>query len=85
MDRALQPSNPDASRPTVAPELPEEMDVIPNLKLRLPPCSRCQGKMIMDKESGDSTCFTCGGIVYAVEPLNRETPRPISHAGQSLN
>ena len=40
--------------------------------------------MILDKETGDSTCFTCGSIVYAVEP-DRATSRPISHAGQTLN
>ena len=51
----------------------------------LPPCSRCKGKMILDKESGDSTCFTCGSTVYAAEPLDRESRRTISHAGQVLN
>jgi hypothetical protein len=40
--------------------------------------------MILDKESGDSTCFTCGSTVYAVEP-DRGVSRPISHGGQSLS
>ena len=57
-----------------------------NLKPSLPRCSRCQGKMILDQESGDRTCFTCGHILYAVEPLERhQRTRPVSHAGQSLN
>lgn len=59
--------------------------MIQNLKTNLPRCARCQGKMILDKESGDSTCFTCGSVVYASEPVDREINRPISHAGQSLN
>jgi hypothetical protein len=41
--------------------------------------------MILDKESGDSTCFTCGSVVYALEPMELQTSRPISHAGQTLN
>jgi hypothetical protein len=40
--------------------------------------------MILDKESGDTTCFTCGSVVYAVEP-DRAVTRPISHGGQSLS
>ncbi len=59
--------------------------MIPNLNQNLPRCNRCQGKMILDKGTGDSTCFTCGSVVYAVEPTDRELTRPISHAGQSLN
>ena len=59
--------------------------MISNLKHSLPPCPRCHGKMILDKETGDSTCFTCGSVVYAAEPIDRERPRPISHAGQSLS
>ena len=56
-----------------------------NFKHGLPRCARCKGKMILDKESGDSTCFTCGSVTYAVEPLDREVKRTISHAGQILN
>jgi hypothetical protein len=59
--------------------------LIQNLKPSQPRCARCQGKMILDSQSGDSTCFTCGSVVYAVEPADREVNRPISHAGQSLN
>ena len=59
--------------------------MIPKIKPSQPRCTRCQGKMILDKESGDSTCFTCGGVAYAIQPLDRENTRPISHAGQSLN
>ena len=58
--------------------------MIQNLKTNLPRCSRCRGKMILDKESGDSTCFTCGGVVYAVVP-DREIARPVSHGGQLLS
>jgi hypothetical protein len=55
-----------------------------SIKSTLPPCSRCHGKMILDSDSGDSTCFSCGHTVYAVAPSERAS-RPISHAGQSLN
>ena len=55
----------------------------PNVKPTLPRCVRCRGKMILDKATGDATCFTCGGTVYAAEP-DRTLARPISHAGQNL-
>jgi hypothetical protein len=56
-----------------------------NVKTNLPPCARCKGKLLLDKASGDSVCFNCGGIVYALEPLEREVRRITSHAGQILN
>lgn len=58
--------------------------MIPPLKANLPRCTRCHGKMILDKETGDSTCFTCGSVVYSVEP-DRGIMRPISHGGQNLS
>jgi len=67
------------------PDTPRGDVLIQNLKTTLPRCARCRGKMILDKETGDSTCFTCGSVVYAMEPTDRELTRPISHAGQSLN
>jgi hypothetical protein len=53
-------------------------------KSNLPPCARCRGKMILDSDSGDTTCFSCGHIVYAVTPSDLPS-RPISHAGQKLS
>ncbi|HWC30200.1 MAG TPA: hypothetical protein VG845_08980 [Dehalococcoidia bacterium] len=42
--------------------------------------------MLLDQESGDHTCFTCGHVKYAVEPLERhERTRAASHGGQNLN
>jgi hypothetical protein len=55
-----------------------------SIKSNLPPCARCNGKMILDSDSGDSSCFSCGHVVYAVAPSDRPS-RPISHAGQSLS
>jgi hypothetical protein len=40
--------------------------------------------MILDEETGDSACFTCGNVVYATTPTNWATQRVISHAGQNL-
>ena len=56
----------------------------PNYKTTLPRCARCHGRMILDKESGDSTCFSCGGVVYKVPP-DAEITRPVSHGGQRLS
>lgn len=54
-------------------------------KNSLPPCSRCKGKLLLDKATGDAACFNCGSIVYALEPLEREARRTTSHAGQVLS
>lgn len=54
------------------------------VKQSLPRCPRCRGKMILDEETGDSACFTCGNVVYATTPTNWATQRVISHAGQNL-
>jgi hypothetical protein len=59
--------------------------MIPNSKNSLPPCARCQGKLLLDKASGDVVCFNCGGIVYALEPSDSKPRRITSHAGQILN
>jgi len=32
-------------------------------------CARCHGKMMVDRTSGDSACFTCGNVVYLVPPI----------------
>lgn len=53
------------------------------IKPTLPPCTRCRGKMLLDRESGDATCFSCGHVVYALPPAAR-TSGPILHAGQDL-
>ncbi len=52
------------------------------------PCPRCRGRMLPDGSSGDSTCFTCGHVIYAlpaelVIPGERLPRRP-THGGQSL-
>lgn len=54
-------------------------------KNSLPPCSRCKGKLLLDKATGDAACFNCGSIVYALEPIARDPRRITSHAGQILN
>lgn len=55
-----------------------------NPRTILPPCARCRGKMILESEGGDSTCFSCGHVVYAVAPAERAT-RPILHGGQDIS
>jgi hypothetical protein len=54
------------------------------LKPNLPPCTRCQGRMILDSESGDASCFSCGNVVYALAPMDR-LRRRTSHGGQNLS
>jgi hypothetical protein len=43
--------------------------------------------MFLTEDSGDSVCFTCGNVVYAVvvPPLLAIVPRRASHAGSSLS
>ncbi len=63
--------------------------MISNLPIRFPPCPRCSGRMLAEGKAGDSSCLTCGNVVYAVpsEPMlpgQRKERRP-SHGGTSLS
>jgi len=64
-------------------ELPKR-ERIANLKPSLPRCARCRGRMILDGDGADSTCFSCGHVVYAIPPVDGLS-RPTSHAGQDLS
>ena len=36
-------------------------------------CPRCQGKMFPQSGSADRACFTCGHVIYELDPLTLTT------------
>ena len=57
------------------------------VKSLLPPCPRCQGRMLPAPDAGDLVCFSCGHIAYAapILPFPPGGERRTSHGGKSLN
>jgi hypothetical protein len=52
-------------------------------------CPRCHGRMFLNRDTGDQSCFTCGNVVYAQPPIDLETEtkrtRHPWHGGVPLN
>jgi hypothetical protein len=54
------------------------------------PCPRCNGKMLLDKATGDRVCLPCGHVSY-VDPAPQPVPgepvkrRRATHAGWKLS
>jgi hypothetical protein len=52
-------------------------------------CSRCDGRMMVDRVEGDAACFNCGNVVYRTPPMEpqaptRREPRRIYHGGLDI-
>ena len=53
-------------------------------------CTRCEGRMLIDRVEGDAACFNCGYVVYRIpppddrEPVRRE-PRRVYHGGRDIS
>ena len=64
----------------------------PATELSLMParCTRCEGRMLIDRVEGDAACFNCGFVVYRVPPLDdrepvRREPRRVYHGGLDIS
>ena len=54
---------------------------------KLTPCSRCGGRMLLDAQSTDQPCFTCGNVISALPVITvdiKPRERRTSHGGKSL-
>ena len=48
------------------------LQMVLEAKVSLPRCARCNGRLFLVPGSVDRECFTCGNVVYGVEPMDRE-------------